>query len=95
MIAHNYEAASASLVPGSTLAVAQLRELMESNETRFQTTYTSATATNENISGEEATVPMLMQTANGRTANLTASVRRVNNKWFIVQPGIPNLPSLP
>jgi hypothetical protein len=94
---HNYDAAYALLAPEirAQTTVADLRQILDQAEAARQFKFTSVEATGENITGNTATVPLVMKTDNGQTANLTASLRKDNDKWFITNAGQPNIPTAP
>ncbi len=91
----NYEAAYALLTQEvrAQITLEQVRQLFQQQEALMK--FTSVEATGENITGDTATVPLVMKTNDNRTANLTATLKKVGNNWFIVTAGTPNIPQAP
>jgi hypothetical protein len=88
---HNFDAALALLAPDvrARTSAANLRILTEQTEAFFK--FTSAEATTENIRGDTATVPVVMKTNNGQTADVTVTLVKVDNKWFVLNEGQPQI----
>ncbi len=94
ILGHNYDAAYALVTPElrAQTSAAQLKTAWELLEANMPTKITSIVATGENITGDTATVPMVLTIGTGQSGNLTARLRKVDNKWFVVDGGQPTAP---
>jgi hypothetical protein len=93
--AQKYDAAYAMLTQEvrAQITLEQMRQVLQQQETQMK--FISVEATGENVVGDTATVPLVMKTNDNRTANLTATLVKIGNSWFVKSAGQPNIPQAP
>lgn len=91
----NYDAAYALLTQEvrASITLEQMRQVLQQQATQMK--FISVEATGENVTGDTATVPLVMKTNDNRTANLTATLAKIGNSWFVRNAGQPNIPQAP